>query len=106
MQRPPARRIYAGREHAREPCRHRPGGPGVKRPSTRNDYALLVGVGLYKDPEAFDDLEGPPNDCVDFREWLINDACVPPGNIEVAARSPGDQRRYPNASDVREKLAK
>jgi uncharacterized caspase-like protein len=78
----------------------------VKRRSRRSDYALLVGVGLYKDPEAFEDLKGPPNDCVDFREWLINDAGVPSDNIEMAARSPGDQRPYPNASDVREKLAK
>jgi len=46
----------------------------------QDDYAILVGISRYRDPDAYPPLEGPLNDVERFRAWLLSDG-VPEDNI-------------------------
>ncbi|MGY1670363.1 caspase family protein [Geodermatophilus sp. SYSU D00710] len=50
-----------------------------------DDYALVVGISRYSEPEFFPDLQGPDNDASAVRDWLIDEdgGHVPPGNVVV-----------------------
>ena len=45
--------------------------------------ALLVGIGDYHEGCGFSKLDGPPNDLVLMREWLLKDMAVPESSVMI-----------------------
>jgi Caspase domain len=71
-----------------------------------NDYALIVGVANYDPDSPYKPLRGPPNDCKEFRQWLLADAGVPSANIRTVVWSPRERMPYPSSGDAGEALSR
>ena len=54
----------------------------------QDDYAVLVGNSRYP---ALSDLDGPVNDALSFRDWLLCLGAVPPENIELVVTPDNDE---------------
>lgn len=78
----------------------------MKGQSRPDDHALVVGVAQY-DPESnYQRLRGPPFDCRDFAQWLVDDAGVPAKQVHSVVWSSSRTGPYPNEGNIKSALSR